>query len=348
VRIARSLETPRLFSHCIFSDRQGLKKEPRHHGGTTAKRSIGEGNLKGLSMHLEVRELLKGKGRSFVLMLVLLAVLALVGCGNTETKVSADKVVQDALAAQAEASSYRMVVTLDASAQGTMSGSAMNATLSGNIDCLFDQANKKMKAEAEADIDVTGEQPMAFDAEAEVYVVDNYTYMQAAVMGMSQGWTKQALPDDFWQSLASDNFQTALLTSVEAEYLKEEKVGGVTCYVLDLTPDVSQLQQMLQQMVSGGASTQGADSEIPNLESFVKSMSFKVWIAKDTSLLTQVKVELNLSITPEALGEPANGENLTITLNLTMNASDFNQSVSIQLPDEAKNADEGEGFELPF
>lgn len=299
-------------------------------------------------MHLEVRELLKGKGRSIVLMLVLLAVLALVGCGSSETKVSADKVVQDALAAQAKASSYQMLVTLDASAQGTMSGSAMNATLSGNIDCLFDQANKKMKAQAEADISVTGEQPMAFTAEAEVYVVDNYTYMQASVMGMQQEWTKQALPADFWQALASDNFQTALLTSVEAQYLKEEKVGGVNCYVLDLTPDISQLQQMLQQMASGGASTQEADSEIPNLESFVKSMSFKVWIAKDTSFLTQVKIALNLSITPEALGEPANGENLTVTLNLTMNASNFDKSVSIQLPDEAKNADEGGGFELPF
>ena len=299
-------------------------------------------------MHWEVRELLKEKGRSFLLILVLLAVLALVGCGSPETKVSADKVVQDTLAAQTGSSSYHMVITLDASAQGTMSGSALNATLSGNVDCLFDQANKKMKGQAEADINVTGEQPMAFEAGAEVYVVDNYTYMETSVMGMSQGWTKQALPADFWQSLASDNFQTALLTSVEAEYLKEEKVGGVTCYVLDLTPDVSQLQQMLQQMLSDGSSNQGTDSEIPNLESFVKSMSFKVWIAKDTSFLTQAKIELTLSITPEALGQPANGESLTITLNLTMNASDFNQSVSIQLPDEAKNADEGEGFELPF
>lgn len=292
--------------------------------------------------------MLKGKGRSFLLVLVLLAVLALVGCGSSETKVSADEVVQDALAAQAGSSSYRMVVKLDASAQGTMSGSALNATLSGTVDCLFDQANKKMKGQAEADINVTGEQPMAFKAGAEVYVVDNYTYMQATVMGMSQEWTKQALPADFWQSLASDNFQMALLTSVEAEYLKEEKVGGVTCYVLDLTPDVSQLQQMLQQMLSDGSSNQGTDSEIPNLESFVKSMSFKVWIAKDTSFLTQTKIELTLSITPEALGQPANGESLTIALDLTINASDFNQSVSIQLPDEAKNADEGEGFELPF
>ncbi len=297
---------------------------------------------------MEVRELLREKGRSFLLILVLLAVLALVGCGSPETKVSADKVVQDALAAQAGSSSYRMVVKLDASAQGTMSGSALNATLSGTVDCLFDQTNKKMKGQAEADINVTGEQPMAFKAGAEVYVVDNYTYMQATVMGMSQEWTKQALPADFWQSLASDNFQMALLTSVEAEYLKEEKVGGVTCYVLDLTPDVSQLQQMLQQMLSDGSSNQGTDSEIPNLESFVKSMSFKVWIAKDTSFLTQTKIELTLSITPEALGQPANGESLTITLDLTMNTSDFNQSVSIQLPDEAKNADEGEGFELPF
>jgi hypothetical protein len=297
---------------------------------------------------MEVRELLKGKGRSFLLILVLLAVLALVGCGSPETKVSADKVVQDALAAQAGSSSYRMVITLDASAQGTMSGSALDATLIGTVDCLFDQANKKMKGLAEADIKVTGEQPMDFQAGAQVYVVDNYTYMQATVMGMSQEWTKQALPADFWQSLASDNFQTALLTSVEAEYLKEEKVGGVTCYVLDLTPDVSQLQAMLQGMLEEESLTPGEDVQLPNLESFVTNLSFKVWIAKDTSYVTKIEIVLSVHITPEALGEEANGDVFDITLNMTMEASNFNQSVSIELPDEAKNADEGEGFELPF
>jgi uncharacterized protein (UPF0333 family) len=297
---------------------------------------------------MEVRELLKGKGRSFLLILVLLAVLALVGCGSPETKVSADKVVQDALAAQAGSSSYRMVITLDASAQGTMSGSALNATLSGNVDCLFDQANKKMKGQAEADINVTGEQPMAFTAEADVYVVDNYTYMQATVMGMSQEWTKQALPADFWQSLASDNFQTALLTSVEAKYVKETKVNGVSCYELDLTPNVSQLQAMLQGMLEEESLTQGEDVQLPNLESFITNLSFKVWIAKDTSYVTKIEIVLSVHITPEALGEEANGDVFDITLNMTMEASNFNQSVSIELPVEAQNAEEGDGFELPF
>lgn len=290
--------------------------------------------------------MLKKVGRSSVLLLVLLAVLALVGCGGSETKVNADEVVQKALAAQVEASSCRIVVTLDASVQGTQNGSPLDAKLTGNIDCLLDQANKKMKAQAEADINVTGQQPI--NADADIYVVDNYTYMQTSMMGMQQGWTKQALPENFWQSLATDNFQTALLNSVEAEYVKEDKINGVTCYVLDLTPDVSQLQQMLQGMFANQTGDQGSQTKLPNLKDLIKDMSFKVWVAKDTSFLTQAKIELTVNITPEALGQPANGDSLTVTVNLTMNASNFNQSVSIQLPAEAQNATEGEGFGLPF
>ncbi len=291
--------------------------------------------------------MLKGKGRSLVLLLVLVTVLTLVGCGGTETTVSADQVVQDALAAQAGASSYQMMVTLDASAQGTVSGAPLNATLTGNVDCLIDQANKKMKAQAEADINVTGEQPMTLNAGAEVYVVDNYTYMGTSMMGVSQGWTKQALPADFWQSLASDNFQTALLTSVEAKYLKETKVNGVSCYELDVTPNVSQLQAMLQGMLEEESLTQGEDVQLPNLESFITNLSFKVWVAKDTSCVTKIEIVLSVHITPEALGEEANGDVLDITLNMTMETSNFNQSVSIELPAEAQNATE-DGFELPF
>ena len=66
--------------------------------------------------------MLKGKGRSFVLILVLLAVLALVGCGSSETKVNADEVVQDALAAQAGVTSSHVEITIDATAEGTLNG----------------------------------------------------------------------------------------------------------------------------------------------------------------------------------------------------------------------------------
>ncbi len=90
--------------------------------------------------------MLKGKGKSLVLILALVAVLALVGCGSPKTKVTADEVVQDALAAQAGVTSSHVEITIGATAQGTANGTPMDVTLDGTVNGDVDWANKKMKA----------------------------------------------------------------------------------------------------------------------------------------------------------------------------------------------------------
>jgi hypothetical protein len=332
VRIARSLETPTLFSHCIFSDRQGLKKEPRHHGNIT----IG-GNLKGLSMHLEVRELLKGKGRSFVLMLILLAVVALVGCGSPETKVTADDVVQDALAAQAGVSTSHVDLDIDASVVGKANGSDLNVTLKMAANSDVDWANKKMKAHADMTVGYNG---MPIQMSSDMYAVDNCSYTQTTTPFGTDNWTKSSLPMDFWFTPDNAQFINSILQSTEAQSLPNEKVGGVNCYVLELHPDVAAIQQMLSQQSSDV-------DELPDMANLISNLSFKVWVAKDTSFVTKIEIALSAHVPSEVLGEAADGTGLDITLTITMETTKFNQSVSVDLPAEAQNAEDGGGFELP-
>jgi hypothetical protein len=296
-------------------------------------------------MRLEVRKLLKEKGRSFLLILVLLAVLALVGCGSPETKVSADKVVQDALAAQAGVTASHVEITVAATAQGTMNGSSLDAALDATVNGDIDWANKKMKANIDANVDYNG---LKIPVSAEMYVVDNYTYTKINMVMMTDNWSKSVLPVDFWQTLDNTQFINGILQSTEVGQLKEEKVGSVNCYVLQLKPDVAAIQQMLSQQSS-------AEEGMPNMEDIITNLSFKVWVAKDTSYVTKIEIVLSAHIPAGVLSETVNlgglDMSLTITdisLTITMEATEFNQSVSIQLPDEAKNADEGEGFELPF
>jgi hypothetical protein len=289
-------------------------------------------------MRLEVRELLKEKGRSFLLILVLLAVLALVGCGSPETKVSADKVVQDALAAQAGVTASHVEITLAATAQGTMNGSSLDAALDATVNGDIDWANKKMKANIDANVDYNG---LKIPVSAEMYVVDNYTYTKINMVMMTDNWSKSVLPVDFWQTLDNTQFINGILQSTEVEQLKEEKVGSVNCYVLQLKPDIAAIQQMLSQQSP-------AEEGMPNMEDIITNLSFKVWVAKDTSYVTKIEIVLSANVPPEVLGGTAGGEGLDISLTITMEASKFKESVSIALPDEAKNADEGEGFELPF
>jgi hypothetical protein len=288
-------------------------------------------------MRLEVRELLKEKGRSFLLILVLLAVLALVGCGSSETKVSADEVVQDALAAQAEVSSSSAEITIVATAKGAIGETDLDVSLDGTVTGDMDWANKKMTAHLGMNAGFNG---MTFPVSADMYAFDNITYMQLTMMGNTDNWTKGSLPMDFWFTQENAQFIDNLLQSSEAESLPNEKVGGVNCYVLKLTPDIAAIQQMFSQQSSD-------EDEMPDMASLISNLSIKVWAAKGTSYVTKIEMELSANIPSEVLGGSAGGEGLDVNLTITMQFSKFNDSVSIQLPAEAQNAAE-DGFELPF
>ena len=281
--------------------------------------------------------MLKEKGRSFLLILVLLAVLALVGCGSSETKVSADKVVQDALAAQAEVSSSSAEITIVATAKGAIGETNLDVSLDGTVTGDMDWANKKMTAHLGMNAGFNG---MTFPVSADMYAFDNITYMQLTMMGNTDNWTKDSLPMDFWFTQENAQFIDNLLQSSEAESLPNEKVGGVNCYVLKLTPDIAAIQQMFSQQSSD-------EDEMPDMASLISNLSIKVWAAKGTSYVTKIEMELSANIPSEVLGGSAGGEGLDVNLTITMQFSKFNDSVSIQLPAEAQNAAE-DGFELPF
>jgi len=282
--------------------------------------------------------LLKGKGRSFVLMLVLLAVLALVGCGSTETKVSADEVVQDALAAQAGVTSSHVEINLDASAQGKVNGSDLDATLKVAANSDVDWANKKMKAHAGMTIGYNG---MPIQISSDMYAVDNYTYSQTTAFGATDNWTKSSLPMDFWfsQDQDSQQFIDSILQSTEAESLPDQKVNGVSCYVLQLKPDIAAIQEMLTDQA-------GIDEEIPDIDSLVESLSIKVWVAKDTSYVTKIEIELSASVPSEVMGGAAGEEGLDISLTVTMQMTDVNEAVSIELPADAEDAEWGNPLDM--
>jgi outer membrane lipoprotein-sorting protein len=285
---------------------------------------------------MEAREL-ERKARSFVLILVLLSVLALVGCGSSETKVTADQVVKDALAAQAEVSTSHVEITDNASAQGTWNGSALNVSLNGTGNGDIDWANKKMKTHLDQTINYNNMQiPMS----ADMYVVDNYTYTRMAISILNGDWSKSALPVDLWLTPDNIQFINSILQSTQLESLPEEKVGDINCYVVQLTPDFAAIQQVLSQQFPN-------QSVIPNLAKLITSSSFKVWVARKTSYVTKVEIALSAYVTPEVLGKTANDDVLDITLSLTMQVTDSNKPVSIELPAEAQNAKVG-GFKLPL
>jgi hypothetical protein len=279
----------------------------------------------------------KGKGRSFIVILMLLAVLALVGC-SSETKVNADEVVQDALAAQASVASSHVVINIDATAEGTLDGDALDASLNATLTGDMDWANKKMQAVLGMNANYNG---LAFPISMDVYAVDNCSYIQMKFGTMTDNWTKAEFPMDFWSS--QDVEQTfdidSILQSTEAESLPDQKVNGVSCYVLQLKPDIAAIQELLTNQA-------GIDEEIPDIDSLVESLSIKVWVAKDTSYVTKMEIVLSAHLTGEAMGEPESSDVLDISLTVTMQMTDVNEAVSIELPAEAEDAEWGNPLDM--
>jgi hypothetical protein len=288
--------------------------------------------------------MLKRLSKLVPLMLALLIVTVGLACGESEA-MSADQVVLKVLSAQPDAKSMQMSMGLTAEVEGVMEGEAIEGdlTLSGTVD--MDQKNKTMYADLDLTTDISGadlsELPSA--AGAEMYLVDNYLYAKLSLPSMpdnqmialiSGTWIKLAVPAEITGSIPSMEDIAGLLESSEVEMVGEEKVGGVNCYVLSVTPDFEALQEAL----ASNPLTSQMDIELPDFENFISSMSFKVWVAKDTYFIMKARIVMTVDLTPEALGQPEGEDNLTINVTLNMEASKYNQVPAIQLPTAAESA----------
>ena len=85
---------------------------------------------------------------------------------------------------------------------------------------------------------------------------------------------------------------------------------------------------------------------MPDIDSLISNLSIKVWVAKDTSYVTKIEIVLSANVPPEVLGGTAGGEGLDISLTVTMEMTDVNEAVSIELPAEAENAEWGNPLDM--
>jgi len=155
-----------------------------------------------------------------------------------------------------------------------------------------------------------------------------------AVPDLEPMWMKQEVPADFWETQATIDQQLELLQASRVKYLQDEKVEGVDCYVLEITPDLAQLWQTAMQQPW----MEEVPMEIPDLEDMIKKVSVKQWIAKDTLFLTKVNIQITILVTSEAMGMPEEEGEMRMSIVMDMSVYDYNKPVSIELPAEARTA----------
>jgi len=271
---------------------------------------------------------------------------AFVGCAEKEeplTSEQIDQIVTEAVNGLAEAETYKFDMDLSMTMEvvggtdpGTMS---MSANATGAIDNVNEEMHMVM--DMTMNLPEQGEQEM----DMELYIVGEWVYVKVSIPQIGEQWVKMELTPEMWEMQKQIEQQMELLeTAMDIQLVGSESVGGVDCYIFEITPDMGKLAGYLSEMLG----MQGMSSEemealgwlLDDLSGeLFKELSIREWIAKDSSLFVKAEVHMVMQVSPEDVGATAEDfENLTMDINMGMAAQDYNEPVSIQLPPEAADA----------
>ena len=275
------------------------------------------------------------------LFLVLILSFAFIGCGGGETLTpeQIDQLATNVTSAMEDIETYQfdmdMGMTMDVTG-GTEEGKiTMDATGNGAVS-LVDQKMKMMMTMA-MDIPGMGEETM----EQESYLVGGWMYIRQTMAGMDLGWMKMEMPEGTWETQDQLDQQIEFLTGGDLSLVKSlgsEKVAGVDCYVLEVTPDMVDLANYLSQQQGMEGLT---PADLTKLVVAIKQFSIKEWLAKDSYRCMKASIYIHMEMTPELLDmSPEEFEKMAMDMDIEMTFRDYNEPVSIILPPGALDAQE--------
>jgi hypothetical protein len=152
------------------------------------------------------------------------------------------------------------------------------------------------------------------------------------------GWSKRALVDDVWNAQIEIPFLAELLKNpTKFSPLVTAQLNDIDCYVLTITPSAqAAIDFVLSQDEPGGPSVGlwmlgGGVSERTDMYNFGV---VELWINKANYL--PVKVTVNLDFRGQL--NPENSTSFSASYHSELDFSNYNQPVTIQVPQDALNA----------
>ena len=296
--------------------------------------------------------------RATLLPLLLVSILSLslsAGCSTEKSgpagglsQAELEELMTDVTLTIDDVESYGMRMTMDMFMD--MSGGPEAGTV--DMDMTMEGSINQKSMEMYMVVDMSMFMDMAFmgeesqDMTMEMYMVDDYLYMKMDVSGMGEEWIKmpatEASMTGFDFDMVGD--QLALLESLgDVEYLRDEKVDGADCYVIQIVPDLAAMMDWLGGL---GMADLGLDWEdLEAIDEMFDDLSYIIWIDKDTKYTKKMTIYMLMKMSGEDfadLGEEF-GE-MTIEASMDMEMFDYNEPVTVVLPKEAENAMDMGGF----
>lgn len=273
-----------------------------------------------------------GKKIAFV-SLVLVMVLSFTACGGEDLP-TAQEIVDGATQAQSDVETCRMDMDVNMDLAGEAAGESFEMTTVINTSGAVDIENSQMQMDMAMNMAMTGEEEI--DVEMEIYLIGDMIYMMMDIPEIGPMWMKSEMPMGYWEEMNQIGPQIELLETAEVDVIGSEIVGGMDCYVVEITPDMEQLWEIVLQQTETAGGMPYIDIE--SLDEMFRSYSVKQWIAKDTYFFVKAEIEMAMELTPEDMGFPGEEGEVAIDMVITMLVYDYNQPVSIELPPGAEDA----------
>ena len=269
------------------------------------------------------------------LSLALVLSFTLVGCNQGLSQEEIDRIIENVVTSEYDTAKMDFDMTMVIEVIGGPEPFEMN--MSGDGVAFMDMANQEMQMTMNITLDIPemGEQTMATNS----YLVGDWMYTGAEIPGFGEQWMKIELTPGMWEQQNQLEQQVAFFKeAVEIKYLGSEAVDGTDCYVFEVVPSMEALGDVLNQQAAAMGTV---DFDQLDLADLFEAMTVKEWIAKDSYRVLRGEVYMRMQMFPEDVdASEADFDRMVIDMNMTMRSYDYNQPVSIILPQAALDAPE--------
>lgn len=242
-----------------------------------------------------------------------------------------------------EVDTYKFVMDMDIIADvtgGFQSGSmTIETTSSGAYNLVTDEIQMTIEMWMEAG--GMGQDSMSMNMAYDMYLLTDWLYMKVSYSGITQ-WMKVAVSPELKDELGLntvDQQMQPLDSPANIEYLGNESVDGVECYMIAVTPNMDELAQYLNEQNLGESNIDW--DEVTDIYDMFKEFTYICYITKDTNYVKKIVVNMVMEMSADQAGASSSDfDSMLMTIRADMKVYDYNVPFSITLPEEAENATE--------
>jgi len=268
------------------------------------------------------------------LSLALVMSFTLVGCDKGLPQEEIDRIIESVTSVQYD--TLRLDMDMATTVEIIGGSDAGKMTMTGDGTGVMDMVNRAMQMTMNMSVDIPemGTQTMI----SKVYLVGGWMYTGVEIPEFGEQWFKQEAIPGMWEQQNQVEQQIEFLkTAVEVKSLPDQAVDGTDCYVFEVVPSMEALGDLLAQQ----SSSMGMDFSQMDLVNLFEEMVVKEWIAKDSYQVAKSEVYMRMQMLPADVGATAaDFDKMVMDINMTIRLYDYNQPVSIVLPDAALDASE--------